>query len=110
MLGPSIVISGPLAVALWASSFAGAFSTVLAVFIGSLAVYVITLQYLQKYARLGVPNVIIISLAPSMFTVEFYLASGIDSALLILSGILVVFGASMFVASQVAKNFRPSLR
>ncbi|MFX1471536.1 MAG: hypothetical protein ACFFBM_03445 [Promethearchaeota archaeon] len=105
-LGPPILLTGPLAIALWLSETTSAIFFILAGFIGALSVYIIALQYLQKYARLGVPNVIIISLAPSVLIVDYMINSSILSPVLLVSGFLVVLGAALFFASQCAKRLQ----
>jgi hypothetical protein len=106
VLGPAIILTGPLAIALELLTITSAFSFILAGFTFTLAVYVIGLQYLEKYSRLGVPNVIIISIAPSMLIVDFLISSAIPSPILLVSGFFMAFGASLFVASQCAKRLQ----
>ena len=106
VLGPVIILTGPLGVALELLTVSSAYSFILAGFTFTLAVYVIGLQYLQKYSRLGVPNVIIISIAPSMLTVDFLNSLAILSPVLLVSGFLIAFGMMLFVASQCAKRLQ----
>ena len=106
ILGPAILLTGPLAIALWLLEITSAIYFILAGFIGALSVYIIALQYLQKYARLGVPNVIIISLAPSVLIVDYMINSSILSPVLLASGFLVTLGGALFVASQCAKRLQ----
>ncbi|MFW9882840.1 MAG: hypothetical protein ACFFEX_00520 [Candidatus Thorarchaeota archaeon] len=104
VLGPAILLTGPLAIALWLLEITYAIYFILAGFIGALSVYAIALQYLQKYAPLGVPNVIIVSLSPSMLTVDFLINSATLSPILLVSGFLVTLGATLLVTSQCARR------
>ncbi|MHA2118653.1 MAG: hypothetical protein ACW98J_07015, partial [Candidatus Thorarchaeota archaeon] len=106
VFGPAIILTGPLAIALGLLTITSAYTFILAGFTFALAVYVIGLQYLQKYSRLGVPNVIIISTAPSMLTVDFLINSSILSPVLLVSGFFIAFGATLFAASQCAKRLQ----
>ncbi|MHA2021853.1 MAG: hypothetical protein ACW96N_09070, partial [Candidatus Thorarchaeota archaeon] len=53
VFGPAIILTGPLAIALGLLTITSAYTFILAGFTFALAVYVIGLQYLQKYSRLG---------------------------------------------------------
>ncbi|MFW9887775.1 MAG: hypothetical protein ACFFER_06310 [Candidatus Thorarchaeota archaeon] len=104
VLGPAILMTGPIAIALGLWGLTSSFYVILAGFIGALSIYAIALQYLQKYSRLGIPNVIIVSLAPSMLTVDFLISSATLSPILLASGFLVTLGATLFVTSQCARR------
>ena len=106
ILGPAIILTGPLGITFSLLTITSSYSFILAGFTFSLAVYLIGLQYLQKYSRLGVPNVVIISIAPSMLTVDFLNSSAILSPILLVSGFFMTFGTTLFVASQCAKRLQ----
>ncbi|MHA3964557.1 MAG: hypothetical protein AM325_013565 [Candidatus Thorarchaeota archaeon SMTZ1-45] len=106
VLGSIIIITGPLGIAIGLLAITSAYSFILAGFTFSLAVYVIGVQYMQKSSRLGVPNVIIISIAPTMLTVDFLINSAILSPVLLISGFFIAFGTTLFIASQCAKRLQ----